>query len=120
MLHQWLRVFSPVTGREQEAWELDWDQAVRKLPYVKMLKHARSYALHNLVTHRCQMNFEGGNLSIAEADLERIWRDDLAAGLQSGHSVVKTAEGFEFIFAALTSKNTYITGCISMEARKRI
>jgi hypothetical protein len=112
-LLQWHRVFTPITGREQDAWQGDWSHGLSELPYMRLLKKGYGFQLDRLLTFRCQMNFTGSNLEIVKADLERVW-GELSNDLEAFHTFGDTDEGFEFFFAALNAKNCYITGMMNV------
>jgi hypothetical protein len=117
-LLKWHRVFTPVAGRDQDAWESDWVHGLETLPYMRLMKKSHGYALDRLLTFQCQMNFTGGNLEIVKADLERVWSTDLVPELEAYHAYGDIPGGFEFFFAALTEKNNYITGFMTVVAKK--
>jgi hypothetical protein len=114
VMHQWTRVFMPIVGREQDAWEDDWIHGLDELPYLRILKKERSYQLDRLIGLRVQMNYIGANLQMVKDDMQRVWNDDIAIEMDSYHTISDTEEGFDFMFAALPKKAEYITGVITV------
>ena len=108
----------PIVGRDQDAWEDDWVESMDELPYLRILKKERSFQLDRLIGIRVQMNYIGANLNMVKGDMERVWNDALAEGLESYHTISDSEDGFDFQFAALPKKSEYITGVISVLQKK--
>lgn len=104
----------PIVGREQEAWEDDWITSLAEMPYLRLLRKERSFALDNLIQLKVQMNYIGANLKMVETDMERVWSETLVPEIESYHTITSTEEGFDFQFAAVPKKAEYITGTISV------
>jgi hypothetical protein len=118
VMQQWTRVFMPIVGRDQDAWEDDWVAALDELPYLRILKKERSFQLDRLIGLRLQMNYIGANMKMVRDDMERVWNDSLSLELESYHTLTETDDGFEFQFAALPKKQEYITGLVSVLQKK--
>jgi hypothetical protein len=114
VMQQWTRVYMPIVGREQDAWEDDWVHGLDELPYLRILKKERSFQLDRLLSLRVQMNYIGANLKMVKDDMERVWTDDIAIEMDSYHTISDTEEGFDFMFAALPKKAEYISGVITV------
>jgi hypothetical protein len=114
VMHQWTRVFMPIVGREQDAWEDDWIHGLVELPYLRILKKGRSYQLDRLIDLRVQMNYIGANMQMVKDDMERVWAEQIALEMDSYHTITDTEEGFEFQFAALPKKAEYISGVVTV------
>jgi len=108
----------PIVGREQEAWEDDWVTALSEMPYLRLVKRERSFALDSLILLRVQMNYIGANLQMVKNDMERVWGEGLANEMESYHTLTDTDEGFIFQFAAAPKKAEYITGMITVLQKK--
>ena len=113
-MHQWTRVFMPIVGRDQDAWENDWVEVLSELPYLRVLKRDRSFQLDRMIGLRLQMNYLGANMKMVKDDMERVWKEELAADMDGFHTITDTEEGFEFQFAALPKKGEYISGLITV------
>lgn len=118
VMQQWSRVFMPIVGRDQDAWEDDWVGVLTELPYLRVLKKERSFQLDRLIGLRLQMNYIGANLKMVKDDLSRVWSEDLAADMDAYYTITDTDEGFEFQFAGLPKKGEYISGIISVLQKK--
>jgi len=118
VLQQWTRVFMPIVGRDQDAWEDDWIGALSEMPYLRLLKKERSFALDNLLGLRVQMNYIGANLDMVRNDMSRVWSETLAADCEAYHTLTDTDDGFIFQFAATPKKAEYITGTIFVLQKK--
>ena len=113
-MHQWTRVFMPIVGRDQDAWENDWVAILEELPYLHITKKDRSFQLDRLIGLRLQMNYIGANLEMVKNDLSRVWSDQLAAEMEAYHYIQDIEDGFTFQFAGLPKKEEYITGLITV------
>ena len=113
---QWRRAYSPVSSREVQAWVADWKDALRTVPYLRVIK-ASDGGLLNMIELRSVLNIDGLNFSMVRADIERIWCSDIAKGLRATHCFRETTNGVVFYFAALTGANNYVTGVLYV-ARK--
>ena len=114
VMQQWTRVFMPIVGREQDAWEDDWIHSLAELPYLRVVKKARSFSLDHLLELRLQMNYLGANMKMVKDDMERVWSESIAIEMESYHTIADNEEGFEFQFAALPKKQEYITGRVTV------
>ena len=120
VMQQWTRVFMPIVGREQDAWEEDWVLALDEMPYLRLIRKERSFVLDKLIGLRVQMNYIGGNMQMVRNDMERVWSEGLSKDMESYPTFNTTEDGFEFLFAALPKKSEYITGTIQvLEKRTR-
>jgi len=118
VMQQWTRVYMPIVGREQDAWEDDWAEVLSELPYLRLTKKERSFQLDRLIGIRLQMNYIGANLQMVKDDLERVWAEELANEMEGYHSFNSIEDGFEFQFAALPKKQEYISGIITVVEKK--
>ena len=101
VMQQWTRVFMPIVGREQDAWEEDWVLALDEMPYLRLIRKERSFVLDKLIGLR-------------------VRSEGLSKDMESYHTFNTTEDGFEFLFAALPKKSEYITGTIQvLEKRTR-
>lgn len=114
VMQQWTRVFMPIVGRDQDAWEDDWVQVLSELPYLRLTRKDRSFQLDRLIGIRLQMNYIGANMQMVKDDMVRVWSEGLGKDLEAYHTIVDNEEGFEFQFAALPKKAEYITGIITI------
>ncbi|MBC8065554.1 MAG: hypothetical protein H7Y17_12035 [Chlorobia bacterium] len=117
-MQQWTRVYMPMVGRDQDAWEDDWVAILTELPYLRVAKKERSFQLDRLIGLRLQMNYLGANMKMVKDDLERVWSEQLAEGMDGYHTITDTDEGFEFQFAGLPKKTEYISGVITVLQKK--
>lgn len=114
VMHQWTRVYMPMVGRDQDAWEDDWVQSLEEVPYLRLLKKERSFSLDRLIGLRLQMNYIGANMKMVKDDLGRVWSDQMANECEAYHTITDTEEGFELQFVALPKKEEYISGMITV------
>ncbi len=117
-MHQWTKVFMPIVGRDQDAWEDDWVAILAELPYLRVLKKERSFQLDRLIGLRLQMNYLGANMQMVKDDMSRVWSEELAAGMDAYYTITDTDDGFEFQFAGLPKKTEYISGIITVLKKK--
>ncbi len=118
VMQQWTKVYMPMVGRDQDAWENDWVGVLSELPYLRVLKKERSFQLDRLIGLRLQMNYIGANLQMVKDDLARVWSEDLAADMDAYYTISDTEDGFDFQFAGLPKKSEYISGVITVLQKK--
>jgi hypothetical protein len=118
VMQQWTRVYMPIVGRDQDAWEDDWVQVLTELPYLRVLKKERSFQLDRLIGLRLQMNYIGANMQMVKDDLARVWSEDLAADMDAYYTITDLDDGFEFQFAGLPKKAEYISGVVTVLKKK--
>lgn len=117
-MQQWTRVYMPIVGRDQDAWEDDWIAVLTELPYLRVAKKERSFQLDKLIGLRLQMNYIGANMQMVKDDLARVWSEDLAADMDAYYTITDNDEGFEFQFAGLPKKTEYISGLVTVVRKK--
>jgi len=118
VMQQWTRVFMPIVGRDQDAWEDDWVAILAELPYLRIMKKERSFQLDRLIGLRLQMNYLGANMKMVKDDLSRVWSEQLADDMDAYYTITDTEDGFEFQFAGLPKKAEYISGVITVLQKK--
>ena len=115
-----MRNHQPVSTREARAIISDWRNGLSRLPYLKITKTEQDTSWDTLVSMRCATKLPKANLSIVQADLERIWRS-AADGMEANYTVRKSENGFIFEFTGLTPLNNTVAGevvveCVAMKA----
>ena len=111
----WMRTYRPVSSREVSAIITDWRNGLSRLPYLKITKTEQDTGWDSAMTVRCSTKLPVANLSIVQADLERIWRN-AADGMEANYTVRKTEKGFIFEFTGLTPLNNTITGEVVVDS----
>lgn len=113
-LRRWISLYGPISRRELAAWTIDLDRRLRTIPYVKRTRVEPEDDLLGRIAVRCDVSLYPGNSPIAQRDFERIWDEDLAAGLRSVHSILEDQNGFVVHFAAVTPSEAMVSGAVKV------
>jgi hypothetical protein len=108
----WLRLHRPMATRELDAVLGAWKHAIGELSYLRLLGTSVHYGTDHLITLHCKAKMPLVHRELIQADLERIWTEEVSDGLACGHAFQNTAEGFEMHFIALNSLNVTLSGQI--------
>ena len=115
---QWSRAFQPVSVRSQEVWEHDFADALHGAPYLRVVATSSGNWVQSMLCIKALMNVSGLMIEAVDADIERIWTDDIAKDLRAYHSLLATEDGFIMQCAAATAGNTYITARIAVHNKR--
>jgi hypothetical protein len=110
----WMSTYSPISVKELEAWRKDWQTGLAAMRYVHVQKVAVDGPQTAMIGVRCSIHSAAVQWEGVQADLVRIWNDNLSEKLDAIHSVV-TGTGLTMSFVGLNTSKCYVTGRVSVE-----
>lgn len=114
---RWNGYYTPIDTRETEGWRRDWSDLVEDLPYLRIARGAPRQG--NEVVHQlhCHLNLDGNSSDAVKADFQKLW-ELLSRGTEAYHCIEPLADGFQFHYAALNTRELFVTGSMQVSLRK--
>ena len=108
-----MRLYSPVTFRQQQIWLDDWKAAMERMHYLQVKHAGLSDSLRSILRLRGALKKPNLNLEMVRPDVETLWEKTCCRTQEAAHSFRNTDDGFECSFFAVQD-NSYITGLVSI------
>jgi hypothetical protein len=108
----WISLYTPISMRQMESWQEDWDEEFKRIRYMQFSRYARTAdygALHPL---KGLVSLMPGALEGVKADIEQVWRNYFVRDKRAIHTFVDNPLGFEFKAMGLNDRSEYIAGRI--------
>ena len=109
----WLGTYMPASLKDMASWRKDIQSGLAILRYMEVLRVTTEGPPEAQIDVRCTIHGDNLPFEPVQADLERIWRDNLSEGLEAIH-MASSGEVLGLSFAAITRDKSTVTGRITV------
>lgn len=99
--------------KDLDSWRKDIQSGLAILRYMEVLRVTTEGPPEAQIDVRCTIHGDNLPFEPVQADLERIWRDNLSEGLEAIH-MASAGEVLGLSFAAITQDQSTVTGRITV------
>lgn len=114
---RWNGYYTPIDTRETDGWRRDWADLVDDLPYLRTARGAPRQGSEVVPQIHCHLNVDAASAEAVKADFQKLW-ELLSKGTEAYHSIEPTSDGFNFHYAALNTRQLFVTGSMHVSLRK--
>lgn len=101
---------SPVGSRDVGLWVADCADAFGAIKYLEITRCQQGETSDAMIDVQATVNLPVEDWQYVRADCEKIWGEDLAAGLRAIHSTSLKETTLTFSFICLNGVGEYVTG----------
>ena len=109
----WLGTYVPSNLKELAVWRKDVQAALSVLRYMEVLRITVEGSPDQQIDVRARITGQNLPFEPVQADLERVWRDNLSEGLEAIHHLT-LGDSLSLSFAATTADKSVVTGRITV------
>lgn len=107
----WLGTYVPASLKELATWRKDLSSALAILRYMEVVRVTIEGPPDLQIEVRAKIVGQNLPFEPIQADLERVWRDNLSEGLDAIH-LIALSESLSLSFVATTADKSVVTGRI--------
>ena len=101
---------APIARRSLGTWLTDFQSAFETIPYLEVKRAQVSDSSDSLLELTGSLRLPAGNIEYARRDIERVFSENLGAGIRGSHAFSDSNDSVCFHFCCVTKENEFVTG----------